>query len=329
MPVTRRHILTLAGVTTAAAALPGALAAEGIGADTKTTVPASTLPFALTTPIHCGEVALRVRHLDNMVAYYREVLGLSELSRTNEGATLGVAGTPLLHLMAAPDAKIEPVTSAGLFHVAYLMPDRAELARWLVHIAMKRVPVSGFADHNVSEAIYLMDPEGNGIEVYSDRPRENWQWNDGVVTMGTEPLNVDGILALADTKKDTFKAAPDLMRIGHMHLKVGDLQKGDAFYVAAAGLVHTRKGREDAAFLSSGGYHHHVAMNMWHSKGAGARESGQTGLAWFSLEVTDNETLETQRHRFEAAGFAPRKIADGKGFEVTDPWGTGLRLVMA
>lgn len=327
MPVTRRHILALAGVTTAAAALPAALAAEGM--TEATPVQAAALPFALTTPIHCGEVALRVRHLDNMVAYYREVLGFTELSRTKEGVTLGVADTPLLHLIAAPDARIEPVTSAGLFHVAYLMPNRAELARWLVHIAMKRVPVSGFADHNVSEAVYLMDPEGNGIEVYSDRPRENWQWNDGVVTMGTEPLDVDGILALADTTKDTFKAAPALLRIGHMHLKVGDLQKGDAFYVAAAGLVHTRKGREDAAFLSSGGYHHHVAMNMWNSKGAGARESGQTGLAWFSLAVTDNETLEAQRRRFEAAGFAVRTVADGKGFEVTDPWGTGLRLVQA
>ncbi|MEB2847090.1 VOC family protein [Rhizobiales bacterium RZME27] len=324
MPVTRRHILTLAGVTTAAAALPGALAAEGI---TDTTPTKATLPFALTTPIHCGEVAIRVRHLDNMVAYYRAVLGLAELSSTKDGATLGVAGTPLLHLITTPDAKIEPVTSAGLYHVAYLMPNRAELARWLVHIAMTKVPVSGFADHNVSEAVYLMDPEGNGIEVYSDRPRENWQWNEGVVTMGSEPLDIDGILALADTKKDTFTAAPDLLRIGHMHLKVGDLQKGDAFYVAAAGLVHTRKGREDAAFLSSGGYHHHVAMNMWHSKGAGARRSGQTGLAWFSLAVSDHETLEAQRSRFEAAGFAPKAIADGRGFEVTDPWGTGLRLV--
>ncbi len=325
MPVTRRHILALAGVTSAAAAIPGALAAEGISAASP--AEAAALPFALTTPIHCGEVALRVRDLGNMVAYYREVLGLAELSRTPEGATLGAGKTPLLHLITAADAKIERVTSAGLYHVAYLMPSRAELARWLVHIAMTKVPVSGFADHNVSEAIYLMDPEGNGIEVYSDRPRENWQWNDGVVTMGTEQLDVDGILALADTTKDTFAGAPDLMRIGHMHLKVGDLQKGEAFYVAAAGLVHTRKGREDAAFLSSGGYHHHVAMNMWHSKGVGARESGQTGLAWFSLHVADNETLEAQRGRFEAAGFAPKTIADGRGFEVTDPWGTGLRLV--
>lgn len=327
MPVTRRHILALAGVTSAAAALPGALAAEGIAAGTTPAAPA--LPFALTTPVHCGEVAIRVRDLDNMVAYYREVLGLSEFSRTEDGATLGAGKTPLLHLVHRPDARIEPSNSAGLFHVAYLMPNRAELARWLVHIAMTRVPVSGFADHKVSEAVYLMDPEGNGIEVYSDRPRENWQWTDGVVTMGTEPLDVDGILALADKKRDTFTSAPDLMRIGHMHLKVGDLTKGDAFYVASAGLVHTRKGRQDAAFLSSGGYHHHVAMNVWNSKGAGTRESGQTGLAWFSLEVADEKMLAEQRGRFEAAGFTPRAIADGKGFEVTDPWGMDLRLVTA
>lgn len=326
MPVTRRHILALAGVTTAAAALPGALAAEGISTGTAAK-PSATLPFALTTPMHCGQVALRVRDLDAMVAYYRAVLGLSEISRNGQESVLGAGGVPLLTLIAVPDAKREPITSAGLYHVAYLMPNREELARWLVHIAMTQVPVSGFADHNVSEAVYLTDPEGNGVEVYHDRPRESWQWTDGVVTMGTQQLDVDGILALADTTRDTFDGAPDLMRIGHMHLKVGDLRKGDAFYGAAAGLVHTRKGREDAAFLSSGGYHHHVAMNMWHSKGAGDRESGRTGLAWFSLTVADEDTLNAQRQRFEAAGFAPKALVNGNGFEVTDPWGTGLRLV--
>lgn len=329
MRVTRRDILQLAGVASACAALPGALRAEGLSGTQA--VQAETLPFALTTPMHCAEAALRVRDLDRMAAYYRDVLGLAEISRRPDGVTLGAGKTPLLHLVHVPQAQIESVNGAGLFHIAYLMPSRQHLARWLVHIAMKRVPVSGFADHSVSEAVYLADPEGNGIEVYSDRPRENWIWTDGSVTMGTKELDVDGILALADTSKDTYSAAPDLLRIGHMHLRVGDVKKGSAFYAAGAGLAFSRKERKDAAFLSSGGYHHHVAMNIWHSEGAGPRDAARTGLAWFSLTVADAKMLDEQRQRFEADGFAPKTIdgSDANGFEVADPWGTRLRLVRA
>lgn len=148
-----------------------------------------------------GQAALRVRDLDQMIDYYRSVLGMNEVERTARGVTLGVGAVPLLDLVHKPAADFESPTSAGLFHIAYLMPSRKDLARWLVHAALKQVPLSGFADHNVSEAIYLNDPEGNGIEVYSDRPKDTWVWSGNVVKMGTEPLDVDDLVTLTDTRK--------------------------------------------------------------------------------------------------------------------------------
>jgi len=183
MQFTRRHTLKFAGISCAATALAGALRAEG-GASAAAD---PTLPFALTTPMHIGKAALRVRELDPMIDYYRSVLGMNEVERTARGVTLGVGTVPLLDLDHKPAADFESPTSAGLFHVAYLMPSRKDLARWLVHAALKQVPLTGFADHNVSEAIYLNDPEGNGIEVYSDRPTDTWVWSGNVVKMGTEP----------------------------------------------------------------------------------------------------------------------------------------------
>lgn len=325
MTISRRHILKLAGVTCAAAALEGALLAEG-GAVAATTG-ATTLPFALTTPVHVGEAALKVRDLDAMVAWYRAVIGFTEIGREDGRVTLGAGGKPLLHLVHQPGAAIEKPTAAGLFHIAWLMPKREDLARWLVHIAMMQVPVTGFADHNVSEAVYLNDPEGNGIEVYSDRPKENWIWDGDLVTMGTQQLDIDSIVALTDTSKDNYSTAPDGLRIGHMHLRVGEIASGRAFYEKAVGLESTRGNRPDAAFLSSGRYHHHVAMNIWNSEGASRRKAEETGLDWFSLVTSDKAILDQQKERLKAGGFATNAI-DG-GVEATDPWGTKLRLVTA
>ncbi|WP_313609498.1 VOC family protein, partial [Rhizobium sp.] len=182
MQFTRRHTLKFAGISCAATAFAGALRAEG---GTPAANAGAALPFALTTPMHIGQAALRVRELDPMIDYYRSVLGLNEVERTSRGVTLGVGTVPLLDLVHKPAADYESPTSAGLFHIAYLMPSRKDLARWLVHAALRQVPLSGFADHNVSEAIYLNDPEGNGIEVYSDRPKDTWVWSGNVVKMGT------------------------------------------------------------------------------------------------------------------------------------------------
>ncbi len=322
--LTRRRLLALAGVSTTTAALAGAIRAEGLQSTGPQAAPAPL--FASTTPVSVAEAALRVRDLDRMVAYYRDSIGLSIIGRDAQGARLGVDGRTLLHLIAAPDAALEPPSAAGLYHIAFLMPSRAELGRWLVHAALTRIPLTGFADHAVSEAVYLDDPEGNGLEVYSDRPRETWTWQDGIVTMGTDQLDVDSLLALADTTRDTFVRAPAGMLIGHIHLRVGDVTTARGFYEQGLGLVSTRgDSRRGAAFVSSGGYHHHIAMNIWNSRGAGKRKPAETGLDWFSLRVRDREILAAQSERLRGAGGPVTDIAGG--LEASDPWGTRVRLM--
>jgi catechol 2,3-dioxygenase len=324
LSVTRRSLLRLAGVSTMTAALAGAVRAEG-GLTSSTS--AAGVPFAVTAPISVGEAALRVRNLDAMVAYYRDAIGLSVIERDAASARMGAGGVVLLHLVAAPKASLEPRTHAGLFHIALLMPSRAELARWLVHAAITRIPLTGFSDHGVSEAIYLDDPEGNGLEIYSDRPREQWQWKDGLVTMGTRQLDVDSILALADTSRDTFELAPAGLVIGHIHLRVGDIATGRRFYQQALGLKSTRGERQDAAFVASGGYHHHIAINVWNSRGAGSRDKANTGLDWFSMKVRDAAILSGQLQRLRQDQGPVLEIANG--LEATDPWGTTVRLLKA
>ncbi len=287
--------------------------------------PAGELPFANRTPIRCGQAALRVRDLDKMAGYYRTALGLAVIEKTPDRAVMGVPGVPLLHLVSRPDAPFEDQTEAGLFHIAFLMPTRHDLARWLVHAARTRIPLTGFADHSVSEAIYLDDPEGNGIEVYSDRPADRWEWRDGTVTMGTHNLDIDDIVELVRDNHVPYATAPDGLRIGHMHLRVGDIPKGRAFYLDALGLASTRGQTSHSAFLASGGYHHHIAINVWRSGGAGARKPNSTGLDWFSLHVAEDDLLTGQTERLRMNGTPVTAISGG--VEVSDPWGTSLRLI--
>jgi catechol 2,3-dioxygenase len=314
--LTRRTLLHLAGASSLGAAAAGAAQAEGTAGSGPT--------FANRTPMRVGMVTLRVRDLDRIADYFRDAIGLTVMNRTATGARLGAGGVPLLDLERREGAAREPRNAAGLYHTAFLMPRRKDLARWLVHAAANRIPLSGFADHLVSESVYLDDPEGNGIEVYADRAPELWQWNAGTVTMATDPLDIDGLLALTDTRSTNYAKAPDGLRIGHMHLRVGDLEQADRFYGGAIGLDPTRK-RTGAAFLSSGRYHHHLGLNVWQSQGAGQRDDSATGLAWFSLEIAGPDILQAQEQRLEQAGAPVVAITDG--IETTDPWGTKVRLI--
>lgn len=322
MTITRRHLLRLAGAATASAALTGALRAEG---GSFSILPEYDGLFATSTPLHVRDVTLRVRDPELMTRFYSEILGLSVLESTAETTRLGVDGITLVTFEHRPDAPVEPPSEAGLYHTAFLMPSRAELARWLVHTAMAQYQFTGFADHRVSEAVYLDDPEGNGIEVYADRAPELWSWNGDTVIMGTEAINFDSLLALTDTENDTFVGAPSGMRIGHIHLRAGNVEDARAFYAAALGLDIT-SGRADAVFLSSGRYHHHVALNTWQSAGAGQRNPAATGLAGFNLLASDQSVLDAARARLSAAGIEIK--AGAEDISVSDPWGTGLGIVL-
>ena len=315
--LTRRSLLRLAGASSLAVAAAAAARAEGNAGDGGPT-------FANRTPMRVGMVTLRVRNLDSVADFYRDVLGLTVMERTASGAQLGSGGVRLLALEAHSQAASESRNAAGLFHTAFLMPTRKDLARWLVHAAINRVPLSGFADHLVSESVYLDDPEGNGIEVYADRDPSLWQWSAGSVAMATDQLDIDGLLTLADTRVSDYAKAPDGLRIGHVHLRVGDIGRAESFYHGSVGLDPTRR-RSGAAFLSSGRYHHHLGINVWQSAGAGPRDETATGLAWFSLEVEKPDLFAAQEERLRQAGAQLAALANG--LEAVDPWGTRVRLV--
>jgi catechol 2,3-dioxygenase len=284
--------------------------------------PSAIPTFANRTPLHVGKVGLVVRDLERVAGFYRDVIGLAVLDRDGKRGRLGVNGITLVELEHRPDALPDDTRSAGLYHTAFLMPTRPDLARWVLHIAREKVPITGASDHGVSEAFYLDDPEGNGVEVYADRPPETWRWSDGLVAMPTERLDMEDLVASANAQ-DAYDGAPAGLRIGHIHLRVGELEQAEAFYRGAIGLDLTRK-RQGAAFMSSGGYHHHVAGNIWHSAGAGPRDPERAGLAWFSLRADDPAAI---RARLETAR-APLS-AGPSGVQTADPWGTQIRIVSA
>jgi len=315
--LTRRTLLHLAGVSSLSAAAAAAARAEGTSSGGGPT-------FASQTPMRVGMVTLRVRNLDLITDFYRDAIGLTVMLRTATGARLGAGGVPLLDLTRRMNAPAEARNAAGLYHTAFLMPTRKDLARWLVHAATNKVQLSGFADHLVSESVYLDDPEGNGIEVYADRAPEMWKWDGTTVAMATDPLDFDNLLALTNPRVSSYAGAPEGLRIGHMHLRVGDLDQADRFYGGVIGFDPTRK-RTGAAFLSSGRYHHHLGINVWQSAGAGRRDDAATGLAWFSLEIAAPDILQAQEQRLRQAGAPASAITNG--IETADPWGTKVRLI--
>jgi catechol 2,3-dioxygenase len=287
--------------------------------------PSATPTFASRTPLHVGAIGLKVRNLDRLLGYYHDVLGLSVLDRREDRATLGAGGVVLVQLEHQPDAKPDDTREAGLYHTAFLMPTRADLARWVLHVARNKVPLTGASDHAVSEAFYLDDPEGNGIEVYYDRPAESWQWTGSDLRMTTDPLDIEDILReVAPTAE--FGGAPGGLRIGHVHLRVGDVGRAEKFYRDALGLDVTRR-RHGATFMSSGRYHHHIAANVWHSAGAGARDPNRAGLSWVAIEASDATALDTAKARLRQVGVDLKDTS--AGVEALDPWGTSVRITRA
>src|SRR3989440_601910 len=283
--------------------------------------PSATVTFANRTPLHIGAVGLKARDLSRLTDFYREAIGLDVLDRDSTTARLGAGGVTLLELEAAPNATPDDPRTAGLYHTAFLQPTRADLARWLVHVAHSRVPLTGASDHAVSEAIYLDDPEGNGIEVYRDRLPEEWRWSGDRIRMTTERLDLDNLAA--DTGNTAYAGAPEGLRIGHIHLRVGDLDATQKFYCDIVGLNPTA-GRGGALFMSSGRYHHHVGSNIWHSAGAGKRDDDRAGLSWFAIEAADEAERDAVLAQLKAANVALGGSAQRP--EVRDPFGTRVRF---
>ena len=287
--------------------------------------PSATPTFASRTPLHIGAIGLAVRDLERLTSFYRDVLGLAVVDRAKDATALGAGGVPFVCLEHRPNAQPDDPRSAGLYHTAFLMPTRGDLARWILHVARHKVPLTGASDHAVSEAFYLDDPEGNGVEVYCDRPTETWEWTGPNLKITTDPLDVDSILREVPPTA-TYAGAPEGLRIGHVHLRVGEVARTEGFYRDALGLDVTRR-RQGATFMSSGRYHHHIAGNVWHSAGAGRRDEHRAGLSWLALEAADASAFEAAKARLTQAGeefaVAPTGIA------TADPWGTRLRITRA
>ncbi|MHA6690911.1 VOC family protein [Devosia sp. A449] len=264
-------------------------------------------------PIDIGHVALVVRDLDAVATYYRDVLGLEPLSADGEVRRLGVGSQTLLELRQDKAARLRDPRAAGLFHTAFLLPSRQALADWLGHIARIRAPVQGASDHLVSEAIYLADPEGNGIEVYVDRPRKAWQHSAEGVVMSTEHLDLNTLLEEA---KADWRGVPADSVVGHVHLQVGNIAEAEAFYTGVLGMKRTSH-YPGGSFYASGDYHHHLATNIWNSRGAKPLAGGETGLAEVVLRATPAER----------DAIANRAGQSGATFTLSDPWNIPLTII--
>ncbi|EYD75272.1 Glyoxalase family protein [Rubellimicrobium mesophilum DSM 19309] len=262
-----------------------------------------------SAPLEIGRVALTVNDLAAVRDFYRTALGL-EVLRGDEGvALLGAGDRAILELREDRSARRRSAREAGLFHTAFLLPSRDALGRWLRHAAESRLPLQGASDHLVSEAVYLADPEGNGIEVYADKPREAWPREGGEIKMDTLPMDVNGVAGSAD---GPWTGAPEGTVVGHVHLQVGNVAEAEEFYHGALGFdVMTHY--PGAAFLGSGGYHHHLGANVWNSRGAGRRTYPSTGLADVEI-LADGSAMDALLTR------------TGGQRHLADPWGTSVTL---
>lgn len=271
-----------------------------------------------------GAVRLQVADLDRSVDYYTRVLGMRLLERQGARASLGPIGPPhsLVELREDPDAK--PVSAhgrLGLYHFALLVPDRKTLGSFIRHLA-DLGEGAGASNHLVSEALYLRDPDGLGIEVYADRPRSEWDHRDGQIIMATQPLDA---AAVARASGDTpWEGMPAGSTMGHVHLHVGDLPKAEAFYHEALGLDKTVWSYPGALFLSAGGYHHHLGLNTWAGDAPPAGVGDARLLSW-TLVLPHQAAVERAMASLEAAGHGVAR-ENGRVL-VRDPWGTALELV--
>jgi catechol 2,3-dioxygenase len=277
---------------------------------------ASPTAFTMPAAARVGRVALRVSSIDRLLPVYRDVVGL-DVAVDGDEAVLSAAGEPLVVLHEDPDAPARPDDAAGLFHLAVRVPSRAALGDALARIEPSEASLTGASDHLVSEALYLRDPEGNGVEIYRDRPREAWSTTDDGVEMDTLRLDLDDVAAAA-TGADAVPAGTDL---GHVHLEVTALDRARSFYVDGLGLNVRTAAYQGALFVAAGAYHHHVGLNTWNRR----REASgaHRGIEWFEFCLPDRATLDDLREHLAARGI---DVSPDGG--VVDPDGIGVRFTV-
>ena len=301
-----------------------AIPSSGPGARATPTFGVAAPGYRLPVATRVGAVRLQVADLSRSEEFYSRVLGLAPSEQAEGRASLRAPGAaePLIELVEHPGARTAgPRGRIGLYHYAILLPDRAALARFAVHANDLGLRM-GMSDHLVSEALYFSDPDGLGIEVYADRPRSAWRWDQGQLVMATDPLDVVGLLREAGD--EPFAGVPSGTRIGHLHLHVRDLGEAAAFYHEALGFDKVVWSYPGALFLSAGGYHHHVGLNTWAADAPNAGPDDARLLAW-TLVLPDGAAVERAAESIVSAGY--RVVREPGRILALDPWGTAVALV--
>jgi catechol 2,3-dioxygenase len=269
-----------------------------------------------------GAVHLTVSDLARSLDYYQRLLGLQVHNRENGTAGLGVGGEDLLVLHEEPGAEPAP-RNTGLFHFALLVPSRHDLARWFAHAIKSEAKFAGMSDHLVSEAIYLRDPDWHGIEIYRDRPKDEWERDGEFVKMATLPMDAEGVLNTLDGGEPAFEHMAPGTTMGHVHLQVADIPATESFYTDVIGLDLQARYADQASFLSAGGYHHHLGANVWNSRGAAPPPPGSAALRHFTVLLPDEAALRQVAERI------PDATQDQAGeIAVKDPANNALILAV-
>ncbi|TMW70120.1 VOC family protein [Alteribacter natronophilus] len=281
--------------------------------------------FHQSPAVYVSGLRLQTGNLKRLTEFYTNVVGMV-IDQEGEGyITLAVPGDKQGFLRIEQGDNVTPRIpfETGLFHFAILLPGRADLGRFIRHLENTGVRLEGASDHDVSEALYFSDPDGNGIEIYCDRKAENWKWENGSVFMTSAPLNFDGILS--EGRQGKWTGMPEGTVLGHIHMQVNDLTAAERFYKDGLGLDLVCRFGGQALFLSTAGYHHHIGLNTWNSRGAEPPSETSAGIFWFDLTFPDEEMRKQTVARLESQGAMIDM--DGRNYTVKDPAGNRIRLV--
>ena len=283
--------------------------------------------FSIHPETKIGHIALTVADSARSLSFYEDILGFAVERREAEVVLRAGSGEPLILLAELPGARPKPQHTTGLYHYAIRLPDRASLALVLQQLQQTGHGLQGASDHGVSEALYLADPDGNGIEIYRDRPREAWPRQGEALEMGTAPLDVDDLLASPGAASSDWHGAPEGTDIGHIHLHVADLDAAHRFYCDGLGLTLMQRYGDSALFVSAGGYHHHIGLNTWAGAGAPPPPEDAVGLRYFALRVPDTGALDALVAHCAEVGIATTGTPEG--IRVADPSGNAVLLTTA
>ena len=269
-------------------------------------------------------LSLNVMDMEKMTRFYRDSMGFEILEKKDDVVHLGTSGRRILTLERPENVIQKPPRRSGLYHFAILLPDRKHLGSFINHLRDNNVPLTGGADHEVSEALYLQDPEDNGIEVYADVPDSQWKWDGDQVPMGTDPLDFRGLMDLG--RDLDWTGMPEGTKLGHIHLHVGDLEEAYSYY-SRIGFKRVAQMAGSANFISTGGYHHHIGLNVWNGKGAKATPENATGLRCYTFAAPDGEEQKKIFEEFKEGNY---KAEIEEGVLLTeDPSGNRIRIIIA